>query len=144
MNVSNRNCHIKQNRLLDRSGFFIVFLGSHTITEAVNILIFSILNDINTIKMETKPETVTMTIDELSAFGEMIVNRTLEKAGLISDMISLFEINKKHGPAFARLARTSANITWYPKGKSNRAGLECTKIDYDKFRFNKDLNIYKP
>lgn len=91
--------------------------------------------------MET--DTITMTIDELSAFADMIVSRTLEKAGLISDMVSLFEINKKHGPTFAKSARLSPNITWYPKGKSNRSGLECTRVDYDKFRFNKDLNIYK-
>lgn len=87
-------------------------------------------------------DTITITINELSAFADMTAQRTLEKAGLLSDMISLFEINKKHGPTFARSARNSANITWFPKGKSNRSGLECTRIEYDKFRFNKDLNIY--
>lgn len=87
-------------------------------------------------------ETITMTTDQLSSFAEMVVNRTLEKVHLLKDTISLAEISKLYGRTFAKRARISPLIKWYPKGSSDRSGVECLKSNFDKFKLTKGLSIY--
>ena len=87
-------------------------------------------------------ETFSMTIDQLSSFAEMVVNRTLESLNLKRKTITLSEINKLYGPTIARMARQSLNIQWFPMGESNKCGLECFCSEFERWLTTKGLSIY--
>jgi len=80
-------------------------------------------------------ETVTLTFAQLSAYGEMVATRTLEKMNLTKIYITYAEISRPankggYGVTRAKQARESSSIHWILKGSDNK-GCYCLKSEFE-------------
>lgn len=76
--------------------------------------------------------------------AEFGATRALEQAGMMKNTITLAKIKKLHGEGIAKEARISPKITWVPIGKGGKtSGVYCSRIDFEKFLFNREFDFYK-
>jgi len=91
--------------------------------------------------MQTKPESVIMTFDQLDAYSRMIVTRTIEAMNLTRIYITHAEISTLYGRTFAKRARASPSIKWIVKG-SDKAGCYCLKSEFERFVNTDTIECY--
>ena len=68
----------------------------------------------------------------------------LQEAGVIKHTITLAEVKKLHGRAFALEIRMSEKVKWIPLNKDNPTSqVYCLRADFEKYLFTRDFDFTK-
>ena len=92
-------------------------------------------------------ETVTLTFAQLSAYGEMVATRTIEKLNLTKIYITYAEMSRPankggYGVTRANQARRSPDIHWVMKGSDNK-GCYCLKSEFEIWISRIEIEAYQ-
>ena len=68
----------------------------------------------------------------------------LQEAGVIKHTITLAEVKKLHGRAFAREIRMSEKVKWMPLNKDNPTSqVYCLRTEFEKYLFTREFDFTK-